>query len=218
VARDPAKLEALVQDLQTRANGAAKVGSAVADLNDFGRHAELLDLAEAGLGGLDVVLVAHGSLPDQKECEASVEKAFAEINTNALSPISIATLAANRLEAKKDGVLAVIGSVAGDRGRQSNYVYGAAKGMVDIFLEGLRNRLAKSNVAVVAIKPGFVDTPMTAKIEKKGFLWAQPRDVAAGIVAAIDRRADVVYLPSFWRFIMAIIRHIPEALFKKMSL
>ena len=198
VARDPARLEALQADLKVRAAGSpAALATAVADLNDFGRHGALLDEAEAALGGLDRVLVAHGSLPDQKECEASVEKTLAEINTNALSAISIATLAANRFEARKAGVIAVIGSVAGDRGRQSNYVYGAAKGMVDVFLEGLRNRLFKSGVSVVTIKPGFVDTPMTAHIEKKGPLWAKPDAVAAGIVRAMDGGANVAYLPGF---------------------
>ena len=141
-----------------------------------------------------------------------------EIETNALSLISLATLAANRFEAEKRGVIAAIASVAGDRGRASNYVYGAAKGMVAIFLSGLRNRLARSGVAVVTIKPAFVDTPMTASFEKKGLLWAKPDAVAAGIVRAIDRRADVVYLPGFWRLIMLVIRHIPEAAFKRLSL
>ena len=219
VARSQSKLDAQIQDLKVRTTGSsAVIASAVADLADATRHDALLDEATRALGGLDVVLVAHGSLPDQKACEASVEQTLAEINTNALSVISIATLAANRFEPQKKGVIAVIGSVAGDRGRQSNYVYGAAKGMVAIFLEGLRNRLAKSGVAVVTIKPGFVDTPMTAQFEKKGPLWAQPQDVAAGIVKAIDRRADVVYLPGFWRLIMLVIRHIPEFIFKKLSL
>lgn len=216
IARDQAKLDALVQDLKTR--GAANVASATADLGNSSRHGPLLDEAEGALGGLDVVLVAHGSLPDQKQCEASVEKTLAEINTNGLSVVSICTLAANRFEARKAGAIAVIGSVAGDRGRQSNYVYGAAKGLVGTFLEGLRNRLAKSGVAVVTIKPGFVDTPMTAHIEKKGPLWAKPEQVAETIVKSIDRGADVVYTPGFWRIIMLIIRHIPEFVFKRLSM
>jgi len=115
------------------------------------------------------------------------------------------------------GSLAVISSVAGDRGRQSNYVYGAAKGMVSLFLQGLRNRLSKKNVQVLTIKPGFVDTPMTAAFTK-GALWAKPEAVARGIVKAVDKRRDEVYLPGFWRLIMLLIRHIPESLFKKLSL
>jgi short-subunit dehydrogenase len=219
VGRNPRKLEALVQDLIARLAGVpGVVASAVADLNDFSRHAALMEEAVTALGGLDAVLIAQGSLPDQKACEASVETTLREIETNALSVISLATLAANRFEAERRGVIAAIGSVAGDRGRASNYVYGAAKGMVAIFLAGLRNRLAKSGVAVVTIKPGFVDTPMTAAFEKRGLLWAKPDAVAAGIVRAIDRRANDAYLPSFWRFIMLVIRHIPEGIFKRLSL
>jgi len=219
VGRNAGRLAALKQDLDVRrAGGAGALAAAVADLDDLSRHAGLFDEATAALGGLDVVLVAHGELPDQKACEASFSATLAALQTNALSAISLASEAANRFEAQKSGVIAVIGSVAGDRGRQSNYVYGAAKGMVAIFLEGLRNRLAKSNVAVVTIKPGFVDTPMTAAFEKKGLLWAKPEQIAAGIVRAIDRRADVVYLPGFWRLIMLAIRHIPEFVFKKLSL
>jgi short-subunit dehydrogenase len=131
--------------------------------------------------------------------------------------IALATVLANRFEAQRSGSIAVISSVAGDRGRQSNYVYGAAKGAVTLLLQGLRNRLSKSGVQVLTIKPGFVDTPMTAEF-KKGALWAKPDDIAHGIVSAIDRRRDVVYLPGFWRLIMLIIRHIPEPIFKRMSL
>jgi len=218
VGRNPAKLRALAEDLAVRKTGEQKLAAATADLDDFSRHEALLDEAQAALGGLDVVLIAHGSLPDQKDCEASVDATMAEIRTNALSVISLATLAANRFEAKGRGAIAVIGSVAGDRGRQSNYVYGAAKGMVDVFLQGLRNRLARSGVAVVTIKPGFVDTPMTASIAKKGLLWAQPDGVAKGIVGALARGRDVVYLPRFWRLIMLIITHIPERVFKQMKL
>ena len=219
VGRNTEKLAALVQDLEVRrAGGTGKLGSAVADLNEVSRHPDLFDAAEAALGGLDIVLIAHGSLPDQKACEASAEATLATISTNALSAISLATIAANRFEARKAGVIAVIGSVAGDRGRQSNYVYGAAKGMVATFFQGLRNRLDKSGVAVVTIKPGFVDTPMTAHLEKSGPLWAKPDQIAAGIVSAIDRRANVVYLPFFWRYILLIIRLVPERVFKRLSL
>jgi len=128
------------------------------------------------------------------------------------------TLVANRFEARRGGTIAVISSVAGDRGRKSNYVYGAAKGMVTLFLQGLRNRLAAAEVQVLTIKPGFVDTPMTAAIPKGGPLWAKPEDIATGILAAIEKKRDVVYLPWFWQWIMLIIRMIPERIFKRLSL
>ena len=132
--------------------------------------------------------------------------------------ISLATLLANLFERRGRGVLIAIGSVAGDRGRQSNYVYGAAKGMVALFLQGLRNRLSRQGIQVITIKPGFVDTPMTAAFAQKGLLWAKPDAIAAGIVTAVERGRDEVYLPWFWRWIMLIILHIPERLFKRLKL
>ena len=170
------------------------------------------------MGGIDIALLAHGTLSDQAACQQSVATTLAAIHTNALSVISLATLLANLFEARGQGVLVAIGSVAGDRGRQSNYVYGAAKGMVGLFLQGLRNRLSGQGIQVITVKPGFVDTPMTAAFEKKGLLWAQPDQIAKGIVAAVEHRRDVVYLPWFWRWIMAVIRHIPEGVFKRMKL
>jgi short-subunit dehydrogenase len=215
VGRKAARLETIAADLSVR--GAATVGCFVMDATDMAKHTAMLDAATSALGGLDVALIAHGTLPDQKACEASVELTLKEIDNNGLSVVALATLLGARFEAQGHGSLAVIGSVAGDRGRQSNYVYGAAKGMVSLFLQGLRNRLAKKGVQILTIKPGFVDTPMTASF-KKGALWAQPEDIARGILRAIEQRKDVVYLPGFWRLIMLIIRHIPERLFKRLSL
>jgi short-subunit dehydrogenase len=215
VARKADRLQAIAADLSVR--GAAKVGTQVMDATDVAAHAAMFDAALVELGSIDIALIAHGTLPDQKACEASVELALKEIDNNGLSVIALATRLANLMEAQGSGCIAVISSVAGDRGRQSNYVYGAAKGMVTRFLQGLRNRLAKKGVQVLTIKPGFVDTPMTAAF-KKGALWAQPDDVARGILAAIEKGKNEVYLPGFWWLIMAIIRHIPEPIFKKLSL
>lgn len=215
VARKADRLQAIAADLSVR--GAAKVGTQIMDATDVAAHAAMFDAALAELGGIDIALIAHGTLPDQKACEASVELTLKEIDNNGLSVIALATRLANLLETQGSGCIAVISSVAGDRGRQSNYVYGAAKGMVTRFLQGLRNRLAKKGVQVLTIKPGFVDTPMTAAF-KKGALWAQPDDVARGILAAIEKGKNEVYLPGFWWLIMAIIRHIPEPIFKKLSL
>jgi short-subunit dehydrogenase len=215
VARDSAKLDAVAADLKAR--GASRVETFAMDVNDAGPRGLVVHEAEEILGGLDVALIAHGTLPDQKACEASVEKMEQELRTNFLSTVSLLTELANGFEKKKAGTIAVITSVAGERGRPSNYVYGAAKGATSIFLSGLRARLSKSNVAVVDIRPGFVDTPMTAAI-KKNALFASPEAVGRGIYKAILKKRDVVYLPWFWRGIMAAVRMIPETVFKRMSL
>ena len=180
-------------------------------------HVALLDSAEKTMGGIDTILIAHGTLSNQKTCEQSVEETLAEIKTNALSVISLLTLIANRVEIIQGGTIAVISSVAGDRGRASNYVYGSAKAMVTAFTSGLRQRLYKSDVAVVTIKPGFVDTPMTAKF-KKGLLWAKPNTVAATIIKAIDTKKNEVYVPAFWWVVMGVIKAIPNKVFQRIWL
>ncbi|HET7175127.1 MAG TPA: SDR family oxidoreductase [Gammaproteobacteria bacterium] len=210
--RQAERLQAVAADLKLR--GAAVVDTAVLDIDDLPAHARVVEQAWKA-GAVDVVLVAAGTLPDQAACEASVMLTVKEFNTNGLSVIALLTLVAQRMQA--GGAIAVISSVAGDRGRQSNYVYGSAKAALSAFLSGLRQRLAKSGVAVVTIKPGFVDTPMTRAF-KKGALWASPQAVGRGIVRAVDRRRDVVYLPWFWWGIMFIINHVPEAIFKRAKL
>lgn len=216
VGRNADKLAAIAHDLEIRSGQA--VYSESLDLDLLDQHPALLSRAEKALGGIDVALIAHGVLPDQQACQQSVPMTLAAIHTNALSVISLATLLANSFETRGQGVVVAIGSVAGDRGRASNYVYGAAKGMVGLFLQGLRNRLAGKNIQIITIKPGFVDTPMTAAFEKKGLLWAQPDQIAQGIVTAVERRRDVIYLPWFWRWIMLVILHIPEGIFKRTKL
>ena len=216
VARDAARLDIIADDLRVR--GAEQVDVLAADLTDRDRHAEIIAAAIDAMPELDVVLVAYGVLPDQGSCQQNVEDALYSIDVNFLSVVAFLTPLVNQLEERAKGTVAVISSVAGDRGRQSNYVYGAAKSGLDVFLQGLRNRLDKSCVHVLTIKPGFVDTPMTAHIPERGLLWAQPEDIAAGIVTAIDKRRNVVYLPGFWALIMLIIRSIPEAIFKKLNL
>lgn len=213
--RNPEKLDVLAADLRVR--GAARVASMALDLNDFDRHATLVDMTYEALGGLDTVLIAHGTLSDQKACEQDFQVALREYHTNFLGAVSLLTLLANRFEAQGHGCLAVISSVAGDRGRQSNYYYGSAKGGLSVFLQGLRNRLAPSGVQVLTIKPGFVDTPMTADF-RKGALWVGPDTIAAGIHRAIRRRSDEVYLPWFWWGVMTLIKAIPERIFKRLKL
>jgi len=215
VARDKVRLQTIVADLKVR--GATQVTSFCTELNDLDRHVELLDAAENVMSGFDIVLIAHGTLSNQKLCEQSVKDTVLEIQTNAISTISLLTVIANRLEAKKEGTICVISSIAGERGRASNYVYGSAKAMVTTFTSGLRQRLNKSKVAVVTIKPGFVDTPMTARFQK-GVLWAKPNSVAMKIILSIDKKKEEVYVPGFWSLIMRLIMIIPNKIFVKMNL
>lgn len=215
VGRNPERLQSVAEDLRVR--GASEVGTAVADLNEFDRHSELIEQAAKAMDGLDTVLVAHGVLGDQQKAQADFAEAEESLRTNFLSVVSLLTPVANRFESQGHGTIAVISSVAGDRGRQSNYVYGTAKAALSTFLSGLRNRLHPKGVHVVDIRPGFVDTPMTAHIDK-GPLFARPEVIARGIHRAIQRRSDVVYLPWFWALIMLVIRSIPERVFKRLKL
>lgn len=189
----------------------------VLDMNDMEKYQNCITEVTNKMQGLDVVFMAHGTLSDQKKCEHSVELTLQEFKTNLLSMIAFLTLVANYFEQQKSGVIAVISSCAGDRGRQSNYVYGAAKAGLSFFLQGLRNRLYKSNVHVLTIKPGFIDTPMTVNF-KKGLLWVKPDCIATQIVKAIENKKDIIYTPRFWWGIMLIIKSIPEKLFKRLSL
>jgi len=216
VARNAEKLSAISADLQVR--GASWVGSMVMDACDTERHEEMLNAAVDGLDGLDIVLIAHGTLPDQQVAQQSYPAALQVLQDNFLSVVSMLTGMANFFEQQGHGSIAVISSVAGDRGRQSNYVYGTAKGGLSVFLQGLRNRLAHAGVNVLTVKPGFVNTPMTAHLNGSGPLWAEPAQIAEGIVKGIDRERSVIYLPGFWRLIMIIICAIPEALFKRLKL
>lgn len=209
------KLVLLSKDLLAR--GAARVEIGTLDVSQFDQHQSVIDVAFQAFGSIDIILIAHGTLPDQKQCQDDHQACIEQININGVGTVSLLTILANRLEQQRGGTIAVISSVAGDRGRQSNYVYGSAKSLVSVFLQGLRNRLHQSGVTVIDIKPGFVDTPMTAAFSK-GALWASPEKVAADITKAIDKGKHTLYTPFFWRYIMLIIRLIPESIFKKLSL
>lgn len=210
--RQTTRLEAIAADLAVRGS---KSSAGVLDVNDGARHGEALDTAWAALGGVDVVLIAHGTLPDQTACDASAELALREFATNGTSTIALCAALVPRLT--PGATLAVISSVAGDRGRASNYLYGSAKAAVSAYLSGLSQRLRPARINVLTIKPGFVDTPMTAAF-KKGALWASADKVAQGIVRAVDRRRAVVYLPGFWWAIMMVIKNIPEFVFRRIPL
>jgi decaprenylphospho-beta-D-erythro-pentofuranosid-2-ulose 2-reductase len=218
VGRNELKLRSVLDDLRARAGVQQAIDGATADLDDLALHEALFDSAQRALGGVDAVLVAHGTLPDQLQCQESVRETVVQVQTNAVSAIALLTIAARRFEAQGSGLIAAISSVAGDRGRQSNYVYGAAKAMLSTFMDGLRHRLYAKRIPVVTIKPGFVDTPMTAHFANKGALWASPDEVARGIVRAMQRGRSVAYLPRFWRPLMFVIRHLPEPIFLRLRL
>jgi short-subunit dehydrogenase len=213
VARNAEKLATVAADLKTR--GASYVGTAVADLDDTDKHAELLSHAVNSLTGMDVAYLAHGILGDQPRGERDFEHAAQILHTNFVAQVSLLTWLANFCVQRRTGVLAVISSVAGDRGRKSNYLYGASKAGLSAFLAGLRNRVDREGVTVLTIKPGPVATAMTAHMKGKK---ADVTAVAKAIVAAIDRKADVVYVPGLWRVIMFVVRSIPERIFKKLNL
>ena len=214
VGRNPARLDAVAADLRTRSG--VEVTTALLDVGDLAAHAEVIDLAWKRMSRIDTVLIAHGTLPDQRASQDDVALAVREFSINATSTIALMGALARRMEAQGSGTLAVISSVAGDRGRASNYLYGSAKAAVTAFASGLRQRL-HGTVNVLTIKPGFVDTPMTRDFPK-GALWARPERIARGILKAIDSGRGVAYLPGFWWAIMRIINHLPEFAFRRIKL
>jgi short-subunit dehydrogenase len=215
VARNQEKLSAVAADLKTR--GAAYVDTAVTDLDDTTQHPALLAHAINSLGGMDVAYLTHGILGDQAKAEQDFETAAQILHTNFVSVVSLLTWLANFCVQRHAGVLAVISSVAGDRGRKSNYLYGASKAGLTAFLGGLRNRVDREGVTVLNIKPGPVRTAMTSHMPGAEKM-ADVNKVAQTIVKAIDGRADEVYVPFQWQPIMFVIRHIPERVFKKLNL
>jgi short-subunit dehydrogenase len=215
VARNADKLGAVAADL--RARGAGFVDTAVADLDDTEHHPALLSHAVNSLQGLDVAYLAHGVLGDQQRAEQDFNTAAHILHTNLTAPVSMVTWLANYFVQRRSGVIAVISSVAGDRGRKSNYVYGSSKAGLSAFLAGLRNRIDREGVTVLTIKPGPTKTAMTAGM-KGSEKFADVNAVAKSIVAAIDKRQDNLYVPFQWQPIMFVIRHIPERVFKKLNL
>jgi decaprenylphospho-beta-D-erythro-pentofuranosid-2-ulose 2-reductase len=215
VARNQDKLEAVAADLKLR--GAAYVGTAVADLDDTEKHAELLAHAVNSLTGMDIAYLAYGVLGDQPRAEQDFEHAAQVLHSNFVAPVSLLTWLANFCVQRHVGVLAVISSVAGDRGRKSNYLYGSSKAGLTAFLAGLRNRIDREGVTVLTIKPGPVRTAMTAGM-KGSEKFADVNKVAATIVKAIDKRQDNLYVPFQWQPIMFLIRNIPDRIFKKLNL
>ena len=211
VARDAHKLAAVV----ARCHGATAVTTTVADLCDLERAPSLVNEAVAALGGVDLVLVAHGELGDQERSEHDFAEADRILRTNFISVVALLVPIADLLEQQRSGALAVMTSVAGERGRPRNYTYGAAKGALGLYLQGLRSRLYPAGVQVTTLKLGPVDSPMTAT-HAKNALFASPARVARDIVRAVDRGAREVFVPWYWACIMAVVRNTPEPLFQRL--
>lgn len=216
IARNLDRVKAVANDLKVRFPG-VEVHCLACDALDYDKHVSLPGEALARIGGVDLLLVAHGSLGDSKASAADFSDMRQVLEINFIGAVSVISAFADLMEKSGSGTIAAISSVAGDRGRQSNYIYGSAKAGLSTFLSGLRNRLAPVGVRVLTVKPGFVDTPMTASF-KKGALWAKPDQIGHGIVRAVEEGKDIVYLPAFWCFIMFIIRSIPERIFKRLRL
>ena len=214
IARNEERLSELVNDLDVR--GAKISGHLALDLSKTAGHKKALEIALQSLDQIDLALICHGDLPDQTTCETSFKLAQKVINVNGLSTISLLTILAGIFKSQGFGSIAVITSVAGDRGRQPNFVYGASKALVSTYLQGLRGALLPHGVHVLDIKPGLVDSPMTAQLEK-GPLWSSPEVVAASIVKGIRKNRLVIYTPGYWRLIMMVVVSIPEFIFQRLK-
>lgn len=215
VARSSERLTALQSDLLVR--GAAQVFVCPADLGSLEQQAGIFDYICRTLPAFDTVLLAYGSMRSQKDAEVSVDILLDELNVNFVSASAILARFAAHFERRRTGCIAAITSVAGDRGRRSNYVYGSAKGALSLFLQGLRSRLHPAGVKVLTIKPGPVQTQMTDRLPNAS-RFADPELVAADIVRALERRQpDILYTPRIWRYIMTAVEHIPETIFKRLS-
>lgn len=212
--RDLDELRRIAADLRLRYGVEVRYGLFDAEATES--HEAFMQSVIEAMHGITGVVLAFGYLGDQQAAR-DFKVGTKVISANFTGAASILGHCANYFEPLKRGFIIGISSVAGDRGRQSNYVYGAAKGALSLYLQGLRNRLFASGVRVITIKPGFVDTAMTYGLPGL-FLVASPHAIGERIVAALGKSSDVVYLPWFWRYIMLIIKHIPEPIFKRMKL
>jgi decaprenylphospho-beta-D-erythro-pentofuranosid-2-ulose 2-reductase len=213
--RNEARLNEIAADLKAR--GAGETFDWPLDFVSADASAELAKMVDH-LGGLDILLLAYGALGDHAELERSPAAAAKLIATNFTSAAAWSLAASAILEKQRAGTLLVIGSVAGDRGRRSNYIYGATKGGLAHLIEGIAHKLAPLGARAVIIKPGFVDTPMTGAVTNKGALWATPEAVAAVIVRAGEKGGPAIYAPAFWRGIMLVIRGLPAPMFNKVNI
>lgn len=216
VGRSSDKLAQVQADLNVRAPQVA-ITVVTTDFRDAARIQSLAD-GICAQGRVDIVLIAHGSLPLQDTCQHDLQSCREALEINGVSVVLFAEAFARHLQAANHGTLALISSVAGDRGRKSNYVYGAAKGLVSRYAEGLQHRMAGTAVRVVLVKPGPTDTPMTAQLKQAGARLAPVDSVAKDIVRGISRGAAQVYTPRRWQLIMLVIRHLPRLVFDRLDI
>ncbi len=216
VGRDETRLERVATDLKVRSpQSEFRVMQA-----DFLDPEAINDLTQKifALGAVDVVLIAHGSLPEQTDCQDDLKACREALEINGISPVLYAEAFANQMAKANHGTIALIGSVAGDRGRKSNYVYGAAKGLITRYAQGLQHRFAGTAIKVILIKPGPTETPMTAHLKGKGTKLASVDEVAKLIVEGIEAGKLTIYAPGKWWLIMMVIRHLPAMIFNKMNI
>ena len=216
VGRDASRTKSIADDLKVRSPGSAitVVSGNLVEPESIQRLVNQI-LKD---GNADCALIAHGSLADQSACQQDLALTAEELSINGISPVLFAEAIANSMVRAGHGTLGVIGSVAGDRGRKSNYVYGAGKGLIARYAQGLQHRLAGTGVTVTLIKPGPTRTPMTAHLGDSGPSLADVAKVAATIVSGMEKRRNVVYAPRRWWVIMMIIRHLPRFIFNKMDI
>jgi short-subunit dehydrogenase len=215
VGRDQRKLEVVTADLLVRSPN-TKIEIMVTDFSNPTAIQKTVDsLFETA--PIDIALIAHGTLPSQQDCQNNLKLNYSTLEINGVSPMLYAEAFAQHMAKLNKGSLAIIGSVAGDRGRKLNYVYGAAKGLITRYAQGLQHRFANTNVSVVLIKPGPTNTPMTAAM-KGSEKFATPEEVAKLITVGIDAKKTVIYAPAKWRLIMMVIRHFPSFLFNKINI
>lgn len=217
VGRNLSKLEAIASDLGVR-SPQSSISSQVVDFTNPLEIQVLTDEICTKQGVPDIVLIAHGSLPDQQSCQTDLEQVAEALNINGLSPALFAEAFANKMQKVGKGTIAIVGSVAGDRGRKSNYVYGAAKGLLNRYAQGMQHRFAGTGVSIVLIKPGPTDTPMTADLKSTGAKLASAEEVAELIVEGVEQSKPEVYAPKKWALIMMVIRHLPKFVFNKMNI
>lgn len=218
VGRDARRLERVAQDLRVRCPEAL-VRVAAVDMLDPAAIRAVVDAAFAP-GPVDIALIAHGLLPDQRACQGDLGLVREALEVNGVSPALFAEAVAGHMERAGRGRLALIGSVAGERGRRSNYVYGAAKGLLARYAQGLQHRLAGAGVTVTLVLPGPTDTPMTAHLKGAPGApsLADAEAVARRIVAAVEKGRPVCYAPGIWAWVMLVLRHLPRAVFHRLNI